>query len=113
MFYLRNSLSVLAALLIAVLGPGLANAFRGINNSKATGVAAIGAGLLETLLTPWCWVLGISIFALFYFCSRLSSKTLRIFLFWTPATAISILGISILGLFAYMWIYMWIHFDRR
>jgi len=104
MTYLRNTLSDVAALLIAVLLPGLANAFRGINNSKATGLAAVISGLWESFFTPWFWVLGVSFFALFYACSRLNSKPARIFLFWTPVTAISTLGISIVALLTYLWI---------
>ncbi len=107
MRYLRTGLSGLAAVLVGVLGPMLLTAFRGINNSKATGLAAINGMLRESLLSPWCWILILCLFVLFYALSRLRSKRLRVFLFWTPVTAISTLGISILGLFTYVWIHFY------
>jgi hypothetical protein len=105
---LRCALSATAAIFVALLGPGLVSAFWGINNSKATGLAAIAGGFLESLLSPLFWILAVSFFALFFAASRLSNKPLRIFLFWTPVTAISILGLSIFSLFTFAWI----HFRR-
>lgn len=104
MVYVRNILAGLAAIPCGVLGPSFAIAFRGINNSKATGLAALVGSILECFLTPWCWVLALSFFALFYFFARLNSKPLRILLFWIPVTAISTVGIGILSLFTYLWI---------
>ena len=66
--------------------PFSAWAFRGINNSKATGMAAIARGLLESFFSPLFWILAISFFALFFAASRLSSKPMRILLSWTPVT---------------------------
>ncbi|HET6179230.1 MAG TPA: hypothetical protein VFE61_20035 [Candidatus Sulfotelmatobacter sp.] len=71
-------------------------------------MAAIAGSLLESFFTPWFWVLGIAFFALFYACSRLNSKPLRIFLYWTPVTAISTLGIGFFALLTYLWV----HFNR-
>jgi hypothetical protein len=105
---LRNLLSGLAAIFVALLGPGLIFALRGINNSKATGVAAVAAVFLESLFSPLFWILAIAFFALFFAASRLSSKPLRILLFWTPVTAISILGLGLFSLFTFLWI----HFRR-
>lgn len=100
---LRVALSVMAAFFIGVFGPGFVMAFRGSTNSKAIGLAVVVGSVLESLLTPWCWVLALSFFALFYFFARLNSRPLRILLFWIPATAISTLGVSIVGLFTYLW----------
>jgi hypothetical protein len=102
---LRGVLSAVAATVAALLGPGLVVAFRGINNSKATGLAAVAAGFLESLFSPLFWILALSLFALFFSASRLSSKPLRILLFWTPATVISTLGLGIFSLFTYAWIH--------
>ena len=102
---LRGVLSAVAAILVALLAPGLVDAFRGINNSKATGLAAFAGGFLEALFSPWFWILAILFFALFFAASRLSSKPLRIFLFWTPVTAISMLGLVIFSLVTYVWIH--------
>jgi hypothetical protein len=102
---LRGVLSAVAAIFVAVLGPGLVVAFRGINNSKATGVAAIAGGLLESFFSPLCWILAVLFFALFFAASRLSSKPMRILLFWTPVTVISMLGLCIFSLITYVWIH--------
>jgi hypothetical protein len=104
---LRGVLSAVAAIFVA-LGPGLIFALRGINNSKATGLAAVAGGFLESLFSPLFWILAVSFFALFFAASRLSSKPLRILLFWTPVTAISTLGLGIFSLFTFAWI----HFRR-
>ena len=106
---LRGILSAVAAIFAALLGPGLVSALWGINSSKATGLAAVAAGFLESLFSPLFWILAVSFFALFFAASRLSSRPLRILLFWTPVTAISILGLGILSLFAFAWI----HFRRE
>ena len=103
---LRAALSAVAAIVAALLGPGLVAAFRGINSSKATGVAAVIGGCLEGLVSPLFWILALSLFALFFSASRLSSKPLRILLFWTPATIISTLGLGIFSLFTYLWIHV-------
>ena len=108
MAIVRGTLSALAAVLVGLLGPGLFFALRGINNSKATGLAAFVGGFLESFFSPLFWILAFSFFALFFAASRLSSRPLRILLFWTPVTAISILGLGIFSLFTFLWI----HFRR-
>jgi len=102
---LRGILSGLAAVFLALISSDLVFAFRGINNSKAIGLAAVLGG---SLVSPWFWILAFLFFALFFAASRLNSKQLRIFLFWTPVTAISILGLSIFSLC----ILLWFHFRR-
>lgn len=104
MTIVRVTLSALAAVFVGLLGPGLFF----VNNSKATGLAAVAGGFLESLFSPLFWILAASFFALFFAASRLNSKPLRILLFWTPVTAISILGLGIFSLFTYAWI----HFRR-
>lgn len=103
---LRAALSTVAATVVALLGSGLVVAFRGVNNSKATGFAAVVGGCLEGLVSPLFWILALSLFALFFSASQLSSKPLRILLFWTPATVISTLGSGIFSLFTYLWIHV-------
>jgi hypothetical protein len=106
---LRCVISAVAAIFVALLGPGLIAALWGINNTKATGLAAVAGGFLEGLSSPLFWILAVSFFALFFAAGRLSSKPLRIFLFWTPVTAISILGLGIFSLFTFAWM----HIRRR
>jgi hypothetical protein len=102
---LRGVLSAAAAIFVGLLEPGLIVAFRGINNSKATGLAAVAGSFVESFFSPWFWILAVSFFALFFAASRLSSKPLRILLFWTPITSISLLGLGIFSLFTYLWIH--------
>jgi hypothetical protein len=105
---LRGLLSAVAAIFVGLLGPGLVSALWGINSSKATGLAAVAAGFLESLFSPLFWIFAVSFFALFFAASRLSSRPLRILLFWTPVTAISIVGLGIFSLVTFVWI----HFRR-
>jgi hypothetical protein len=106
--YLRGVLSGVAAIFVALLGPGLLGAFRAIGQQKATGVGALYGALLESLLSPRFWILAILFFCLFFAASRLSSTALRIFLFWIPTVVFLTLGFSYVGLLTYLWI----HFQR-
>jgi hypothetical protein len=56
-------------------------------------------GFLEAFSLFKFWILAVLFFAWFFAASLLSSKPLRILLFWTPVTSISILG---LGTFSYL-----------
>jgi len=106
MTILRGTLSALAAVFVGLLGPGLFWLLRDINSSKATGVAAVVGGFLESFFSPSFWILAVLFFALFFAASRLSSKPLRILLFWTPVTTISILGLSIFSLVTFLWLHV-------
>lgn len=99
MTILRGVLSTVAAVLVALFMPFLVSV--GLSNSKATGLAALVAGLFS----PLFWILAISFFALFFAAGRLRSKPLRILLFWTPVTAISMLGVGVFSLVTYTWIH--------
>ena len=102
----RGVLSAVAAVVVSLLGPAVVFALRGMNNSKATGLAAVAGEALESFFSPLFWILAVSFFALFFAASRLSSKPLRILLFWTPVTAISILGLGIFSFFTFAWIHL-------
>jgi len=108
MTYLKVVLSGVAAMFVALLGPGLFHAFSAIGQQKATGLGVVWGGLLESLLSPQFWMLAILLFGLFFAASRLSSKTLRVILFWTPTVVFSTLGFGFVAFFAYLWI----HFRR-
>ncbi len=68
-------------------------------------MAAIAGSLLASLYSPLFWILAISFFAFFFAVSRLSNKPMRILLFWTPVTVISILGLGIFSLVTFVWIH--------
>ena len=100
MTYLRAAISAVAALFLAILGPALVLFLKNVSTSKATGLAVF------RVFSPVCGLLTILFFALFLAASRLTSKLLRIFLFWTPVTIISTVGVGIFALFAYAWIHV-------
>lgn len=68
------------------------------NNSKAIGIAVDPAILLS-----WqCLLLAAFFFALFFAASRIGNKVLKTVLFWVPASAISIIGLSYIALLSYV-----------
>jgi hypothetical protein len=99
MAYLRVVLSGVAALFVALLVP----LFLLIGSTKTTGFGAITATFLGSIVSPWCWLIAVVSFALFFMASRLGSKVLRILLFWTPTLAISTLGFGICALLTSAW----------
>ena len=105
MAFVRPLLSGLAAIFIALLGPGFVMALRNMSQQKATGLAATAGGLLEAIFSPLFWILAVSLFALFFTASRLRSRVLQIILFWTPTVIVSTLGFSLFALFAYAWLH--------
>lgn len=105
---LRAILSALAAISVGLIVPGLVLALQGSNNSRATGLAAVLGGFVESFFTPWFWILAVLFFALFFAASQFNSKPLRVLLFWTPTIGISALSISLFSLFTYLWL----HFRR-
>ncbi len=109
MNYVRIILSAIAALLLAEFVPGPWSAFKGMNTEKATGLAAIAGGFVESMLSPLLWLLAILFFAMFFYASRLGSKALRILLFWTPTLLLSSVGI----LFAVFIVFAFLHFTRQ
>ncbi len=103
MTYVRGLLCGVAAIFVALLGPGLLHAFREMGQQKATGLGAVAGGLLEALLSPQFWILAILFFGLFFAASRLGSKALRVFLFWAPTVVFSMLGFGYVALLTYLW----------
>lgn len=98
MAYFRALLSVVAALLLAILGPPLFYSFQ-------SGEKAIGLSVFR-VFSPSVGISTILFFALFFAASRLNSKWLRVLLFWTPVTITSTLGLGFLALFAYAWLHV-------
>jgi hypothetical protein len=102
MSYIKSILSVLAALIIAQLLPGPWSPLKGINGSKATGVAVFAASLVESMFSPLFWMLAIALFAIFFTASRLENKALRVAFFWIPTLTVSSVGFMIASLVAYL-----------
>ena len=104
MDYVKGILSAFAAIFLAECVPGSWSIFRGISTEKATGLAAVAGGLVESILSPLFWILAVLFFALLFGASRLGNKSLRTFLFWIPALLLSTVGVSILALFTFVFI---------
>ena len=104
MEYVKGILSGVAAIFLAEFVPGPWSIFRGMSEQKATGLAAIAGGVLESLFSPLFWLLAILFFALFFRASRLQSNLLRAFLFWIPTLTVSVFCIAVVALYAYMFI---------
>jgi len=104
MVYAKGILSGLAALFLAELVPGSWSIFRGMSTEKATGLAAVAGGLVESIFSPLFWILAALFFALFLWASRLGNKFLRVLLFWIPTLTVSTLGLAVVTLFTYMFI---------
>ncbi len=102
-------LSAIAAILLAQFVPGPWSMFRGMSTEKATGLAAVVGGFVESMLSPLFWLLAILLFAMFFYASRLGNKVLRILLFWTPTLLLSSVGI----LFAAFVVYAFLHIPRQ
>jgi hypothetical protein len=94
MAYLGVALSGVAALFVAELAPFFVLALRMRAVTGTGGQGAVGFDLYSLrrgFVSPWCWLIAVVSFALFFMASRLSSKALRVLLFWVPTLAISTL----------------------
>jgi hypothetical protein len=100
--YARAALSGVAGVVAALLGPGLLYACWSIGQQKATGIGVVMGGLWESLMSPRFWILAILFSCLFFAASRLSSRALRILLFWTPTLVVLTLGFGYVALLTYL-----------
>lgn len=97
MAYVKGILSGFAAILIAefvFITPFL-------RGSKGTGIAAFDAMLLESIFSPRFWIVAVLLFGLFFVASR-GRTILRLLFFWIPTLAVSLAGLSIFALYAYL-----------
>ena len=106
MDYAKRILCGFTAIVLAEFVPGSWSVFRGMSGTKATGLAAVAGGLVESLFSPLFWIIAIVIFALLLAASRLGNKPLRIVLFWIPSLTVCAASFAILSL----WTFLIIHF---
>ena len=71
------------------------------SKEKATGLAVLKGLLMESVFSPKFWIVGILLFGLFFAASR-GSTVLRVLFFWIPTLTISVLGFSIVAMYAYL-----------
>jgi uncharacterized membrane protein AbrB (regulator of aidB expression) len=98
MDYIKGILSGLAAIFIAefvCFSPFL-------RGSKATGLTAVVALLVENIFSPKFWIVGVLLFWLFFAASRLGNKASRVVLFWIPTLTVSCFTIAVVALIAYV-----------
>jgi hypothetical protein len=98
--YAKAALSSVAGVVAALLGPGLLYAFWETSQQKATGIGVVI--VWESLMSPRFWILAILLSCLFFAASRLSSKALRVLLFWTPTLVVLTLGFGYVALLTYL-----------
>ena len=78
---------------------------RGLSGTGEQGAVGFDPYSLRAgIFSPWCWLIAVVFFALFFMASRLGSKALRVLLFWTPTLAISTLGFTICALLTSAWV---------
>jgi hypothetical protein len=101
MNYFKNVLCGIAAVFLAEVVPSSWSAFRDMNSERATGLAAVAGGFVESIFSPLFWILAVLFFMVFFRASRLGNKLLRILFFWVPTVALSTVSISIVALLTY------------
>lgn len=106
MAYTRALLSGFSAMLIAAVAPWFVLVLQHEGDpQRATGINALVFMGLEKLASPLFWMLAIPLFALFFAASCLSSKALRVILFWTPTVLVSALGFGFFSLVLTLWLH--------
>jgi len=97
MTFAKLCLSGLAALILAALVVALSTVFKGASQDKAIGLAVIPALMVESIVSPFFWLVAVGFFAVFFATGRLTSGVLRGVLFWFPTLFVSTLGIGLLS----------------
>ncbi len=90
MAYFKGVVPTTAALFLAVLIPMFRTTFRGIGSEKGTGSAAVAAGMMGSIFSPWFWILSVLFSVFLYFSARFENTALRILLFWIPTITVSV-----------------------
>jgi hypothetical protein len=97
MDYIKGVLSGLASIFVAefvFFWPTL-------SREKATGLAVLKFLLVESVLSPKFWIVGVLLFGLFFAASR-GSTVVRVLFFWIPTLTVSALGVSIVAMYIYL-----------
>jgi len=109
MNYVKDILSGLAALFIAEIACSWS--LFSPSGSKATGMAAVAAVTVGSLLSPIFWIIAGLSFWLFFVASRATTPW-RVLFFWIPTLLISTLGFAFVGMCAYILISVRHQFPR-
>ena len=100
----KSLLSGITTIIILLIGWPIIMMYPAIRSEKATGLAAVAGGLTEALHTPMFWFSGLLLFLFFWYAGRLSSKILRVVLFWAPTIFVTVVAFLLFALvmYAYM-----------
>ncbi len=72
---------------------------------NANSHTAIDVAVAPKIAFSWqCWLLAAFFFALFFAASRIGNKVLKAVLLWIPVSAISVIGLSYIVLFSYIFL---------
>lgn len=104
MLLLKNVLSVVAAVALAEFIPASYSMIK-VSSEKATGVAAVAGGFVESFFSPLFWVLAVLFFILFRWASRNGNRAVRVLLFWVPGVALSMFCIAFLAGLTYLFLH--------
>jgi hypothetical protein len=74
MAYFKGVLATIATLLLSMFIPMIWSTFGGITSEKATGLTAVAGGLVESVISPWFWILALPFSVSFYFSGRLDNR---------------------------------------
>jgi len=99
MDYLKGVLATVAAFFLATLVPAILTLVHSLSTEKQTGLTAVAGGVLESIVSPWFWLLALLFSVFFYFTGRFENKALRILLFWIPTIMASAMGFGFSALF--------------
>ena len=100
MAYLKGILGTVASLFLALLVPQLWWLIRVRGFEKGTGAAAFAGIFLESVLSPWFWILTIGFSLVFYLAGRSQNQGMRLVFFWIPTIVVSAGGLGLWALFA-------------
>ena len=98
-------LSGISTITILVIGWPIIMMYPALKTEKATGIAAVAGGLTEALLTPPFWLSAILLLLFFWYTSQLSSKILRVVLFWIPTVFATVIGGVVFAVASYAYLY--------
>lgn len=104
MTYVRGALGGAAAIFLTLTLTMMETTFRGVAGSKATGLGAIFAGLVEAVLSPLFWISALLICAFFFWAGGHDSKAVRVLLFWVPTVLICVPGFGIVALVTFVFL---------
>jgi hypothetical protein len=98
-------LSGIGTITILLIGWPIIMMYPSIRAEKATGWAAVAGALAEALFTPQFWLSAVLLLLFFWYTSQVSSKILRVMLFWIPTVFATVIGGGVFALASYVYLH--------